>query len=1088
MIMTETRVSSSIHCMAVRCAYSVSLLAAVCRELLTQVVFFVVLQVTATMLWKGSTTSFIEAAGIGATACLVSGVTAVTLIATLIAAEQILFVLPLRSLMTASKMDAGGFEWHLKASISRPTLALWILNGVASLELLHITLTQRLMHFPSVGKLVFGPGFLRAVLYLGSWLGSHRWWSLACAILGAFTCAGACRLACRRRQLRRSVADSMEANGASAKSELTAPTDFAAALPTRMSFALFAVLMGLLGAGTFTHPGYFNLACRANLVVRLAKYTASATGVTSDVRRSKRPLQAAGESATSAAPTRSLTTNMLWDDLLEAHPPFETARIVDRQLPRVAAVPRSPQQLAPSVSKYVMFILESARTDSNLPVFSESWDSSSAAAGAATASAQRLRLEAYTPYANTLKSAVSFLCGRVARPDFVFTDFDDLVANEVAAAAAGAHDRRQFLAGQRQAAVGSMEQNTCLPHLLRKYRGMRTALLSDGAHANHMLSDGVMHAIGFDAVVGRESLLQLEAGDGNSIANISMADEGALHHRLTDMIAKELDAKENSFTLVFLSGSHAKWHGGNRAKYDAAQRQQSELIANVLRHVDRTGRSTSAKFMAMGDHGEMFGEHGETHGHGTCVFEEAVRVPVWFFGGGWGATFFAGFGGKGRKQLPRLTSTLDVPATILADADLTVELDDENVVGLPLQEHSAGHRYLVTRSVIDESVRAVVFRADSDAQQWKFIEDWQHFPDDEFVAVNLLRSEPSGEKDAAAATAAIAAAADPSEIRPSLSHRLLYEELVFPTTTRQLRERFLLATSDVKVGHYELSNCGTKAARATYNPMCSGASGCTVRQDNPNAPVYRRASSNDYLLERVVRGGKRMWILAYYPPSNMPVRVLYNNVRFADQVYPPELGWEVALGQAPVCSVKAHVSVDLSSATAELAENLALVLAREREVANESGTYKEFAAVDGVVCVDSDEANGAVRCEFSANAVGGNSSSQGRAILRQAADALNARQAGLMSFADWQTIRIEVSGSKIVVSACVGCAKAGTPADKTAEDLAKLAAQAETTKKDPGTDSNFGGRDVSGASMAQSCWRIAVGAAIGLGASATLLM
>ncbi len=63
--------------------------------------------------------------------------------------------------------------------------------------------------------------------------------------------------------------------------------------------------------------------------------------------------------------------------------------------------------------------------------------------------------------------------------------------------------------------------------------------------------------------------------------------------------------------------------------YDAALRLVDELVLQVLRSLEASGRSRDALVVVLSDHGEELGEHG-SFGHGHDVHEELIRVPLLF--------------------------------------------------------------------------------------------------------------------------------------------------------------------------------------------------------------------------------------------------------------------------------------------------------------------------------------------------------------------------------------------------------------------------------------------------------------------------
>ncbi|CAD7936041.1 unnamed protein product [Amoebophrya sp. A25] len=360
---------------------------------------------------------------------------------------------------------------------------------------------------------------------------------------------------------------------------------------------------------------------------------------------------------------------------------------------------------------YVFFIVESLRSDAFEEVFlkdevtrmfdlstSSTASSSSASSSASSASSSPsesstirpvfLTLDAYAAFPNTLKSALQFLCGRPAEAGFSFAEWREVVTSD--------------------------KINTCLPHLLRSKKRFRTMLLSTGEHANHVLSEELLADLGFDHVVGRETLL---AGTGNEkmLDNTFASPELARRvvQRYRDFVLASTTASSSStstskahlqgdktFAFIFLLDSHAKWHHGKWDRYRqgieyekgiirdiakvAADFEQIQQRTTTMTSSKRTSSSSTStntrprgtstsKFFLIGDHGEMFGEHREWR-HGPSLFNEALRVPIVVWGNGLRSG--SGSWAPSRKQLHEQGSAIfslaDLHPTILEEAGLRI--------------------------------------------------------------------------------------------------------------------------------------------------------------------------------------------------------------------------------------------------------------------------------------------------------------------------------------------------------------------------------------------------------------------------------
>lgn len=89
-------------------------------------------------------------------------------------------------------------------------------------------------------------------------------------------------------------------------------------------------------------------------------------------------------------------------------------------------------------------------------------------------------------------------------------------------------------------------------------------------------------------------------------------------------------------------------------RYLNAIRHDDEMIGEVLDHLRMRGLDSTTLVVVVGDHGEAFGQHGQT-GHAGGIYEESLRVPLYFIN----PTLFQG----GRED--DLAVIKDVPTTVL---------------------------------------------------------------------------------------------------------------------------------------------------------------------------------------------------------------------------------------------------------------------------------------------------------------------------------------------------------------------------------------------------------------------------------------
>jgi arylsulfatase A-like enzyme/Flp pilus assembly protein TadD len=68
--------------------------------------------------------------------------------------------------------------------------------------------------------------------------------------------------------------------------------------------------------------------------------------------------------------------------------------------------------------------------------------------------------------------------------------------------------------------------------------------------------------------------------------------------------------------------------------YDGEVSYMDHYIGEIRRLLEAKGLADSTLIILAGDHGEAFGEHGETDGHTIFAYEENIRVPLIFWSGG----------------------------------------------------------------------------------------------------------------------------------------------------------------------------------------------------------------------------------------------------------------------------------------------------------------------------------------------------------------------------------------------------------------------------------------------------------------------
>ena len=92
--------------------------------------------------------------------------------------------------------------------------------------------------------------------------------------------------------------------------------------------------------------------------------------------------------------------------------------------------------------------------------------------------------------------------------------------------------------------------------------------------------------------------------------------------------------------------------------YDGEIAVMDHYIGDSLRLLEKKGLADSTLVILAGDHGEAFGEHGESNGHTIFAYEENIRVPLIFWRAG-------GFAGGGGARIGGRASLIDIFPTVL---------------------------------------------------------------------------------------------------------------------------------------------------------------------------------------------------------------------------------------------------------------------------------------------------------------------------------------------------------------------------------------------------------------------------------------
>lgn len=166
----------------------------------------------------------------------------------------------------------------------------------------------------------------------------------------------------------------------------------------------------------------------------------------------------------------------------------------------------------------------------------------------------------------------------------------------------------------------------CLPRMLRRH-GYRSAFFqtAQGAFEER---PRLVQKMGFDHFVAHPHL----APDAPKLGYLASDDR-----TVVQPAARWAAAQEQPFLLVVLSSlTHHPYDlpEGVRAKgprpkdrYNVLVRETDLVLQNLFKALRREGLSEDSIIMAMGDHGEAFGQHGLQH-HDNVYFDEVLQVPL----------------------------------------------------------------------------------------------------------------------------------------------------------------------------------------------------------------------------------------------------------------------------------------------------------------------------------------------------------------------------------------------------------------------------------------------------------------------------
>ncbi len=176
-------------------------------------------------------------------------------------------------------------------------------------------------------------------------------------------------------------------------------------------------------------------------------------------------------------------------------------------------------------------------------------------------------------------------------------------------------------------AVPVVKPYTGIVTILRDKLNYRTAFFQS-AMGNFESRPGLVYNLGFDKFWARDDL-----GDPNSFLGYLACDEFSMLKPVTEWI----QADERPFFLTILcSVTHdpyevPEWFDTPakepvEERYRQAIRYTDKFLAALDVELARLNLTDKTIFCVIGDHGEAFGEHGQS-GHALIAFDEVLRIP-----------------------------------------------------------------------------------------------------------------------------------------------------------------------------------------------------------------------------------------------------------------------------------------------------------------------------------------------------------------------------------------------------------------------------------------------------------------------------
>jgi len=248
-----------------------------------------------------------------------------------------------------------------------------------------------------------------------------------------------------------------------------------------------------------------------------------------------------------------------------------------------------------------------------------------------------------------------------------------------------------------------------------KSKGYRTSFFSSADLRFQNCKEFLAHR-GFDVVDDFSSIPCSELFQEDKFKELNGIDDLCLSDHLTSWLDEDLN--KNFFSVIWTVQGHYPYFFNkseedfgvndiNFNRYLNCLKHDDKLIGDVLHGLELRGLDSTTLVVVMGDHGEAFGQHNQ-YGHGTAIYEENLRVPLYFIN----PTLFHGERNgdvSGMKDLASTTLTLlnvEIPK-IWQGRDLLSTSSNENFYFSPWSDYLFGYRKDNMKYIFNESRNTV---------------------------------------------------------------------------------------------------------------------------------------------------------------------------------------------------------------------------------------------------------------------------------------------------------------------------------------------------------------------------------------------